>query len=395
MKTHLLAASIAIALASLGAAPAVAQTPQSAPPARVPSLPGATTPAPATPRESVTAGTTGTTGTEVLEAVLVKVNGDILTKSELEQRQVDAIRQKYNGQVDPAMLKNDAELKKQVAAVTPPILVQSIDEMLLVQKGRELGLKLSDQQFKDVVANIRKEQGLEDDAKFQQALKQENMTMDDLRQQLERQMIVEQVQRQEVGSKLNITEEEARQYYATHPAEFTQPSTVTLREILAAVSTDKAGSFNAAEDQQAQQKIADARARVLKGEDFAKVAAEVSDSPSKSKGGVIGPFSRSDISPQLQQVLDKMKPGDLTQPLRTQGGYEVFKLESMTPQVLQPFNDVRDLIADKVAAARTQTEMRKFLARLRADAIIEWKNDELKKEYEKELATESAATDSK
>ena len=393
MKRHLLAASIA--LAWVGAAPAFAQTAQSVRPAPVPSLPASSAPVASTPHNAAATGTSGTTGTEVLESVLVKVNGDILTKTELEQRQIDAIRQKYNGQVDPAMLKNDAELKKQLAVVTPPILVQSIDEMLLVQKGRELGLKLSDQQFKDVVASIRKEQGLEDDAKFQQALKQENMTMDDLRRQLERQMIVEQVQRQEVGSKLNITEEEARQYYATHPAEFTQAASVTLREILVAVPSDKTGSVNAAQDQQAQAKAADARARILKGEDFAKVAVDVSDSPSKSKGGVIGPFSKSDISPQLQQILDKMKPGDITQPLRTQGGYEIFKLESMTPQVLQPFNSVRDLIADKVAAARTQTEMRRFLARLRSDAIIEWKNDELKKEYEKELATESVAADSK
>lgn len=369
MKTCLVAASVA--LLAFGAVPAFAQT----------ALP-AVAPAPAA---------RATSGSEVLEAVLVKVNGDILTKTELEQKQIDALRQKYNGQIDPAMLKNDAELKKQLADITPQILVQSVDEMLLVQKGRELGLKLSDDQFKQVVANIRKEQGLEDDAKFQQALAQENMTMDDLRRSLERQMLIEQVQHQEVGSKLNITEEEARQYYANHPSEFTEPESITLREILVAVPTDKQGTFNAGQDQDAQKKIADIRARILKGEDFVKVAAEVSDSPSKSKGGIIGPFSKNDISPQLQQILDKMKPGDITQPIRTQAGYQIFKLESVKPAVLQPFDNVRDLIADKVAAARTQTEMRKFLSRLRSEAIIEWKNGELKKEYDKELAAEAAA----
>ena len=67
-------------------------------------------------------------------------------------------------------------------------------------------------------------------------------------------------------------------------------------------------------------------------------------------------------------------------------GYQIFKLETLKAQALQPFDKVRDLIADKVAGARTQTEMRKFLDRLRAQAIIEWKNDELKKAYEKQLA---------
>src|ERR671921_152180 len=115
------------------------------------------------------------------------------------------------------------------------LLVNAIDELLLLQRGREMGLRLGDDQFKQVVANIRKEQGLTDEAKFQQALAQENMTLEDLRRQLERQMLVEQVQRQEVGSKLNITEEEARQYYARHPDEFTEPASISLREIFVEV----------------------------------------------------------------------------------------------------------------------------------------------------------------
>jgi peptidyl-prolyl cis-trans isomerase SurA len=330
------------------------------------------------------------TRAEILEQVLVKVNGDIITKTQLEQRQVAVLRQRLNNQVDAEAMKNDEQLKKMLAEITPELLVNAVDELLLVQRGRELGLHLGDDQFKQVVANIRKEQGLEDDAKFQAALKQENMTMEDLRNQLERQMLIEQVQRQEVGSKLTITEEEARQYYANHPDEFTDPSSVTLREIFVAGPADAKG-VNVAEDEQAQKKAADARERILKGEDFGKVAGEVSDSPSKSNGGLIGPFSRSDMSPQLQQMVDKMKPGEITPVIRTPKGYQVFKLESMTARQLQPFDKVRDLIADKVAAQRTRVEMRKFLARLRDQAIFEWKNDDLKKAYEKQLVTDTDA----
>jgi parvulin-like peptidyl-prolyl isomerase len=211
--------------------------------------------------------------------------------------------------------------------------------------------------------------------------------MDDLRKQLQPQMLIEQVQRQEVGSKLNITEAEARQYYSRHPEEFTEPASVTLREILVEVPASE-GGVNVAKDDEAQKKIADIRARALKGENFAKLAGEVSDSPSKANGGLIGPFAHSDMSPQLQEIIDKMKPGDVTQPIRMQKGYQIFQLETMKTAAVQPFDAVRDLIADKVAAARTQTEMRKFLGRLRAQAIIEWKNDELKKAYEKQIAAE-------
>jgi peptidyl-prolyl cis-trans isomerase SurA len=322
---------------------------------------------------------------EIIEQVLVKVNGDIITKTELEQRQVAVLRQRMQGQVDAEAMKNDATLKKMLAEVTPQVIVNAVDELLLLQRGRELGLHLSDDQFKNVVANIRKENNLQDETKFQAALAQEGMSMDDLRKQLERQMVIEQVQRQEVGSKLSITEEEERQYYSRHPEEFTDPASVTLREIFVEVpSTD--GNVNAARDQEGQKKIGEIRTRLLKAEDFGKVATEMSESPSKANGGLIGPFSHADMSPQLQQMVDKMKPGEITQAIRTPKGYQIFKLESVKAQALQPFESVRDLISEKVAGARTQAEMRKFLARLRTQAIIEWKNDDLKKAYEKQVA---------
>jgi len=323
---------------------------------------------------------------EIIEQVLVKVNGDIITKTDLEQRQVAVLRGRMQNQVDADALKNDATLKKMITEVTPQVIVNAVDELLLLQRGRELGLHLSDDQFKAVVANIRKENNLQDDTKFQQALAQEGMSMDELRKNLERQMVIEQVQRQEIGSKLTITEEEARQYYARHPEEFTEPSSVTLREIFVEVpSTD--GNVNAARDQEGQKKIGEARTRVMKGEDFAKVATEMSEAASKANGGLIGPFSHADMSPQLQQMVDKMKPGEVTQAIHTAKGYQMFKLETLKPETLQPFDSVRDLIAEKVAGARTQAEMKKFLARLRTQAIIEWKNDELKKAYEKQVAS--------
>ena len=324
---------------------------------------------------------------DVIEQVLVKVNGDIITKTELEARQVQALRQKLQGQVDPEAMKNDETLKKTLAEITPQLILSAVDELLLLQRGRERGLKLGDDQFRSIVANIRKENKLEDEAKFQAALAQEGMTLDDLRKSLEKQMLVEQVQRQEVGSKLNITEEEARQYYARYPEQFTESASITLREIFVEVPASE-GGINVAKDDEAQKKIQDARARALKGEDFAKLAGEVSDSPSKANGGLIGPFNRADMSPQLQEVVDKMKQGDITNPIRAGKGYQIFKLETMKAAALQPFEKVSDLIGEKVAAARTQTEMRKFLARLRAQAIIEWKNEELKKAYERALAVE-------
>jgi peptidyl-prolyl cis-trans isomerase SurA len=178
---------------------------------------------------------------EIIEQVLVKVNGDIITKTDLERRQIEEIRRRLGSQVDEKALQNDAELKKVLLEITPKILVDAIDEMIVVQVGRDKGYRFTDDMFQRWLAELRKEQNLEDDAKFQQALKQEGMTLADLRRQVERGFIIQQVQRDEVGSKLTITEEEARQYYLQHREEFVEPASVTLREITVDVPTTTQG----------------------------------------------------------------------------------------------------------------------------------------------------------
>src|SRR5207237_4001816 len=269
---------------------------------------------------------------EIIEQVLVKVNGDIITKTELEQRLSNAVRQGLNGR-DPASLSPD-ERSKLVANATPEVLVGTVDELLLLQRGRELGLHLGDDQFRQVVNNIRKEQGLQDEEKFQTALKQENMTMDDLRKQLERQMLIENVQRQEVGSKLTITEAESRLYYDRHPQEFTDPSSITLREIFVEVPSDskQPNALSVEKDDEARKKIDALRARLVKGEDFAAVASEASESSSKANGGLIGPFSREDLSPQLKQLIDKLKVGEFNAPVRTPRGCQLYTMEVFKEQ---------------------------------------------------------------
>ena len=170
---------------------------------------------------------------EIIEQILVKVNGEIFTKSDLEQRQVSALRQKGQ-QID---LKNDAanqQLRKALDEITPQIMVDAVDEMLLVQRGKELGYKLSDEQFKGVLDNIKKENKLESEEQFQAALKAEGITMVDLRRNLERSMLVQRVQQNEVMGKIGVSEDEARKYYESHLNEFTTPQSVTLREILVA-----------------------------------------------------------------------------------------------------------------------------------------------------------------
>jgi peptidyl-prolyl cis-trans isomerase SurA len=326
---------------------------------------------------------------QIIEQVLVKVNGEIITKTDLEDRQIAALREQVSARIDPDTLKSDEGLRRALADITPQLLVDAIDELLMVQLGREKGYRLTDEQFRQWLVDFRKQQNLEDDARFEAVLKQEGMTLPDLRRQIERQFLVSQVQRDEVGTKLQITEEEARQYYLANRNEFVEAASVSFREILIELpaAAQSSAGVNVAADDEVRKQAEAVRARALAGEDFPTLVAEVSASPTRANGGLIGPLNVSDLSPALQQMLETLKPGDITEPLRAAKGYQILKVETLKGATPQPFESVRDLVADRVHEARQRTEVRRFLGRVRGQALIEWRNQDLKKAYEQHLTT--------
>jgi peptidyl-prolyl cis-trans isomerase SurA len=326
---------------------------------------------------------------EIIEQILVKVNGEIFTKSDLEQRQVAALRQKGQA-IDLKSDPSNVQLRKALDEITRQIMVEAVDEMIIVQRGKELGYRLSDEQFKSVLDNIKRENKMESEEQFQAALKAENMTMADLRRNLERQMIQQRVQQNEVLAKIGVTDDEARSYYESHLSEFTTPPTVTLREILISVATDSKG-LNVATDEAAKARGEEIRRRVTSGgESFEKLAAEVSDSPSKANAGLIGPLSVNDISPELRKLIESMKPGDVSELVRTARGYQILKLETMTPTQTMPLDQAREQISERVFTDKRRAEFQKYVQKLRAQAIIEWKNPDVRKAFEEGIKQQAA-----
>jgi peptidyl-prolyl cis-trans isomerase SurA len=325
----------------------------------------------------------------VIERVLVRVNGEILTQSQLTQRQIDVLRERNRTPQNPRDLQDDAALRGLLAEITPQLLVTSVDELLLAQRGRELGGVFTDEQFNTALENIKKQYKL-DDAGLMEAIKGEGLTREELRANFERTALVNHVQNEEIFRRMSVTEEELRQYYAGHKDEFMTPATVTLRELFIAVPTrTQAGQevFNPADDAAARQKILDARAKALApGGDFSALVQELSESATKGNGGIIGPVKLEELNPELRATLDKLQPGEVTEPLRAPRGYQLLKLESRNMPEQQQFEQVRTAIEQRVRGQRLGGETERLLRRLRQQAVIEWKDDNFRKMYENEIA---------
>jgi beta-lactamase regulating signal transducer with metallopeptidase domain len=137
--------------------------------------------------------------------VLAVVNGEPLTTTEFEDRRQAARRS-----------------RSEADALLPQLLVEAVDDLVVVQRGKELGYNLSDAQFTSAIENIKTENGLQSDEEFQAALMREHVTLAELRRRFERQMIVSRLRLSERSNQVGVTEEDARQYYAAHADEFSR-----------------------------------------------------------------------------------------------------------------------------------------------------------------------------
>ena len=145
----------------------------------------------------------------VLEQILVKVNGTIITQTEFEERQVQVLReQRQQGFINENT--TDAVLEDLLNQMTPQLIVDAIDELLIVQHGRELGIEMDTERFNEIVENVKERNNIETDEEFAEELAANGMTMEDLERAMERQFIMSTTQQIEVIRKIAVTDTEAR-----------------------------------------------------------------------------------------------------------------------------------------------------------------------------------------
>lgn len=250
---------------------------------------------------------------EKLDGIAAVVNDDVVLESDVEE-QLYLFLQQANARPDSA----------QVDSLRRQILDQLINERLLVGEAKKQNLTVNEAEVEKRVATAveeaRKRMG--GDAEFAATLQRENMTLDKLRDkyraEVRRQMLLEKVIEKQVPRR-SVPASEAEAYFKANPAKFPRvPAELRLSVIQIPVRADSA------DDAKGRAAAAAARARILKGEKFAKVAAELSDDPNSARsGGDLGFFTSGTMEPELEKVAFGLRIGELSPPVRTPYGWHI------------------------------------------------------------------------
>jgi peptidyl-prolyl cis-trans isomerase SurA len=326
---------------------------------------------------------------QVVEEIITRVNNQIITRSEFE-RSKDQLKEEVKQQ-------NAADPDKAYADREKDVLRDLIDQQLLLDKGKDLGIT-GDTELIKRMDQMRKDMKLESMEDLEKEATKQGVSWEDFKQNMRHQIITQKVIGEEVGGKLAIGKDEIQKFYDDHKSEMEQPEYIRLAEILVAPKAvmpsitpapdpGAAGSAPAAQPpvDEAAKQAADAAAltaaeakandllkQIHDGANFEDIAKKYSDGPSAADGGALGMFKRGQLAKAIEDETFDKKAGDVTGVIHTKQGYVILKVVDHQQAGIPPMKDILPKIQDALYYEKLQPALRAYLTKLREDAYIKY-----------------------
>jgi len=314
-----------------------------------PMVASAETPKPASPN----------TGKKVIvDRVAAIVNDSVILISELDLRMLPLRN-------EAMQIKDQGERERRLVKLALQVLDEMVNDELMVQAASEAKITVDQAEMQQSIDYIKQQNGL-DDKQLAEAMKAQGMTLATLRNDVVRQRAINQL----VGPKVQITAEDVRARYDQLQRRSEAVSAVSLSQIVFAlpehptVQQLKEAKANA-------QKSLD---RVKAGEDFTKVANEVTEDPTtKATGGQLGWIQRGTLAENFDQVVFSMEKGDIRGPVKGAKGLYVLQVTDVKRSELKPFDAMKDELTAELRRKALAKHTQAWIEELRKKAYIDIK----------------------
>ena len=365
-----------IFLALCGAVPVAAQdnsadTPQPKPPAAqdksgapVLEKPGMAppTPAPAAPaKRPPTPAKIDPNAGRVVEEIIARVNNEIITRSEYEKSRASAAedaKQECQGHCTPEQLQIAIEDRQKNS------LRDLIDQSLLVQRGKDMGVSVEPEVIKRL-DQIRIQNNLSSMEDLEKAVSAQGLNWEDFKNNIRNGILTQRVISSEVGSHITLGRDDIEKYYNEHKPEFVRPEEVDLRSIEVNTEGKKPEGLP-----DLKKKAETTLKRIKDGEDFGEMAKRFSDGSTAKQGGYLGVYKRGELSKELEDVVFKMKKNEVTDVMDTKQGFLILQVLEHYDEGEQSLAKVENEITDKLYSARLEPAMREYVKTLREQSYV-------------------------
>ena len=292
----------------------------------------------------------------VVEDVVVHVNDQIISRSDVERAEQQLAAEDQQAGATPV---EAADRQKN-------LLRDMIDKQLLLSRGKELGIN-ADTEVIRRLDEIRKQNHLDTMEDLEKAARQQGVSFEDFKASIRDNVITQEVVRDEVGRRLQLTQGQEQAYYEAHKQEFAQPEQIKLSEILVPTPADA----NDAVVAQAKAKAAGIEEKLKAGTAFDELAKADSGGPTADKGGDLGLYKRGALAKVLEDQTFDLKAGEWTQPIRTRQGFVILKVTDHIAAGVPPLKEIEPQIQEAMYNAQMQPALRAYLTKLREDAYLD------------------------
>jgi peptidyl-prolyl cis-trans isomerase SurA len=297
----------------------------------------------------------------VVEEIIARVNNEIITRSEYEKARVaaaDEAKQDCQSHCTPEQLEIAIEDRQKNA------LRDLIDQSLLVQRGKDMGLSVEPDVIKKL-DQIRIQNNLSSMEDLEKAVSSQGMNWEDFKNNIRNGVLTQRVISSEVGSHITIGHDDIEKYYNEHKSEFVRPEQVALRSI--EVNTEKKSPEEIVE---LKKKAETTLKRIKDGDDFGEMAKRFSDGSTAKQGGFLGVYKRGELSKELEDVVFKMRKNDVTDVMDTKQGFLILQVLEHYDEGEQSLAKVEPEITDKLYSARMEPAMREYVKTLREQSYV-------------------------
>ena len=298
---------------------------------------------------------------KTVEEIIARVNNEIITRSEYDKARQTA---EDDAKSECQNRCTAEQVQTAIADRQKNTLRDLVDQSLLVQRGKDMGVSVEPEVIKRIDA-IRIENKLPTLEALEDAVRGQGLNFEDFKNNIRNTLLTQRVISSEVGSHINISDDEVSKYYEAHKAEFVRPEQVALREIVVNTEGKKPEELP-----DLKKKAETALKRVQDGEDFGEIAKRLSDGSTKTQGGFLGIYKRGELSKELEDKVFKMKRSELTEVMETKQGYLVLQVLEHYDEGEQALAKVKNEIMDKLYSGRMEPAMREYLKTLREQSYV-------------------------
>jgi peptidyl-prolyl cis-trans isomerase SurA len=296
-------------------------------------------------------------GPAVANKILVVVNDEVLTQADLDialNQISEELKSEYSG----------AELAAKIEESRKEYLKQMIEDKLILQEAKKLGVVVDDSEVEEQFKEIKSK--FPSDDVFYQEVQKAGISTEVLKKRYRENIMMGKLVSHEVREKVVVTPSEIDDYYKKHSGELKAPEAVRIRSIMLRFDGEQSESS-------VKQKADDILKLVKEGRDFGELAKLYSQGLKSEEGGDFGFVERGQMREDFDKVIFDLKEGDVSEPVRADTGYFIFKAEEKRDERVRTLKEAHDDIENIIYREKAQQRYTDWIAKLKRDAFIQIK----------------------